>query len=76
MGFSRTILPLGIVFLVVMMIWIRAHYRTQRFTARNLAEEDAKALAALTQSAERLDRRIDALEKVLDAEVPGWRSKQ
>jgi phage shock protein B len=76
MGISRILVPLGAFFMVVMIVWIRSHYRAQRFTAHSLAEEDAKALADLTQIAERLDRRIDALEKVLDTEVPGWRSKQ
>jgi phage shock protein B len=75
MFFSRMLIPLGAFVMVVMIVWIRSHYRAQRYTARGLSSEDAKTLAALAASADRIDRRIEALEKVLDAEVPGWRSK-
>lgn len=75
MIFSRMLIPLGAFVMVVMIVWIRSHYRAQRYTAQSLSGEDAKTLAALAATAERIDRRIEALEKVLDAEVPGWRSK-
>jgi phage shock protein B len=75
MGFIHAIIPLGAFVMVVMIIWIRSHYRAQRYTVQGLSSEDAKTLAALAASADRIDRRIEALEKVLDAEVPGWRSK-
>ena len=75
MQFIHALVPLGAFVMVVMIIWIRSHYRAQRYTAQSLSGEDARTLAALAASAERIDRRIEALEKVLDAEVPGWRSK-
>ena len=33
---------------------------------------DEKALGELWQSARRMEGRIEALEKVLDSEAPGW----
>jgi len=32
-------------------------------------------MAELTQMAERMNQRIDTLESILDAEVPGWREQ-
>jgi phage shock protein B len=67
---------LGILFLVVVApIWIIFHYITQWRQARRLSGEDEKALGELWQSARRMEGRIDALEKVLDAEAPGWRMR-
>lgn len=33
------------------------------------------ASADLVRLAERMEKRIEALEKILDAEAPGWRSR-
>lgn len=67
---------LGIVFLtIVAPVWIVAHYVTRWRAARRLSGEDEKALGELWQSARRMESRIDALEKVLDAEAPGWRMR-
>ena len=67
---------LGILFLVVVApIWIIFHYMTLWRSARRLSGDDEKALGDLWQSAKRMEARIDALEKVLDAEAPGWRMR-
>ncbi len=67
---------LGIIFLVIVApIWIILHYITQWRNARRLSGEDEKTLGELWQSARRMEGRIDALEKVLDSEAPGWRMR-
>jgi phage shock protein B len=67
---------LGIIFLtVVAPIWIVFHYITRWRASRRLSSDDEKALGELWQSARRMETRIDALEKVLDAEAPGWRMR-
>ncbi len=67
---------LGILFLVIVApLWIIFHYITLWRSARRLSGEDEKALGELWQSARRMEARIDALEKVLDAEAPGWRMR-
>jgi phage shock protein B len=71
-----TSLILGIVFLVIVApIWIIAHYLTRWRAARRLSGEDEKTLGELWQSARRMEARIEALERVLDAEAPGWRMR-
>jgi phage shock protein B len=36
---------------------------------------DQAAMQALMQTAQRMERRIESLEMLLDTEVPGWRSR-
>ena len=56
-------------------LWIIFHYVTRWRTARALSTEDERMLGELWESAERMEGRIQALERILDAEAPGWRSK-
>lgn len=39
------------------------------------SHKERGATADLVQLAERMEKRIEALEKILDAEAPGWRSR-
>jgi phage shock protein B len=65
-----------IVFLVIVApIWILAHYLTRWRTAKTLSNEDEKLLAELRDYADKLERRINTLERILDAETPHWRSQ-
>ncbi len=67
---------LGLIFAVVVApIWIVAHYATRWRTARMLSREHERALAELAELAQRMESRMDALERILDADAPGWRSR-
>jgi phage shock protein B len=67
---------LGVIFLVVVApIWIVAHYLTRWRSSRKLSAGDERALGELFDTARRMDARIVALERVLDAETPGWRTR-
>lgn len=67
---------LGILFLVVVApIWIVAHYATRWRTARMLSRDQERILADLYESARRMEDRMQSLERILDAEAPGWRGK-
>lgn len=67
---------LGILFLtVVVPVWIRNHYRHAQEARRALNDQDARELETLRGVADRLEGRIRTLERVLDAEAPGWRNK-
>lgn len=48
--------------------------RKRRFNAEQ-ASQTTTSSAALESLAERMERRIDALEQILDTESPGWRKK-
>ena len=56
-------------------LWIVFHYVTRWRTTRALSAEDERMLGELWENAERMEGRIHALERILDAEAPGWRSK-
>ena len=62
--------------LFVMPIWIFMHYKSR---ARQQLQPVALALAEdaveLTAIVERMEDRVAALEAIMDAEAPGWRSK-
>jgi len=67
---------LGVIFLVVVApIWIIAHYLTRWRRARKLSAEDERSLGELFEAAHRMEARLAALERVLDAEAPQWRTR-
>lgn len=78
------VVPLGIVFIsVVAPVWVVFHYLTvwKRLKAehRNVSPEQEaerrKLVGTLKRRAEKLEARVETLETLLNAEVPGWRSK-
>jgi phage shock protein B len=57
---------------IVAPLWIVAHYVTRWRTAKALSPEDERSIAELTRLAERLDRRMDAIERILELDrAPG-----
>jgi len=71
-----TLFVLGILLLtVVVPRWISLHYEAKRRAERSLDADDQRALVELGEVADRMERRIQSLERILDAEVPNWRSK-
>jgi phage shock protein B len=67
---------LAILFLVVVApIWIVSHYATRWRTARTLSREHERVLADLWDTAQRMETRVRNLERILDAEAPGWRQR-
>lgn len=67
--------PLVVFLVVVAPIWIIAHYVTRWRTAKVLSAEDEKMLAELWELAPKMENRINALERILDADVPDWRKQ-
>jgi phage shock protein B len=63
-------LPLILFLVIVAPIWIIAHYTTRWRMAKSLSPEDEKQFAELWQTAERMEQRIDSIERILEAEEP------
>jgi phage shock protein B len=61
---------------VVAPIWIVHHYRGRKRDAAHLGAEEQAGLDQLTRIAERMEDRIVALERILDAEDPRWKDRQ
>jgi phage shock protein B len=63
--------PLILFLVIVAPIWIIAHYVTRWRMAKTLSPEDEKQFAELWRIAERMEERIDSVERILEAEGPG-----
>lgn len=68
--------PLILFVLVVAPIWIILHYRSKRQMNQGLNEEERESLALLAGQAKRIRERMQTLERILDADSPGWRDRQ
>jgi phage shock protein B len=67
--------PAVLFMVIVAPLWLIFHYVTVWKTQRNAGRADHGAMNAMSETARRLEKRVAALEKLLDAEAPGWRSK-
>lgn len=65
-------IPLTIFVLFVAPIWLWLHYSNRR-SAGELSNNDMQRLQQLTQEAQRMRERVQALEAILDAEHTNWR---
>ncbi|WP_313651454.1 envelope stress response membrane protein PspB [Pantoea sp.] len=66
-------IPLTIFVLFVAPIWLWLHYSNKRNGGSELSQSEIQRLQRVTQDAQRMRDRIDALEAILDAEHPNWR---
>lgn len=76
---ADVLIPLVVFFwltiIIVLPLWLILHYGTKRRQAQGLTREDEKMLADLWQLANKMESRINALETILDTQVPHWREK-
>ena len=67
---------LGILFMIIVApLLIIFHYTTKWKQSKTLTSEDEKILTELWDSAERIEGRIQNIERILDTESPDWRTK-
>ena len=62
--FATIVLPI-----VLWFAWAMKRDRGQR-----LGSADSAALSGLADTARRIEQRLEALERVLDTDAPGWRT--
>ena len=58
---------------ICLPLWIIFHYITKWKTSKGLSTEDEKMLSEVWESANRMEERINTLERILDIEAPNWR---
>ena len=76
MAFHEQIGIMGILFLVVVTpIWLFLHYGSRWRQAKLLTTESEKTLAEMADIADKMQSRIENLERLLDATAPDWRKK-
>ncbi|MCK5425888.1 MAG: envelope stress response membrane protein PspB [Emcibacter sp.] len=67
---------LGILFMVIVApLIVIFHYTTKWKQSKTLTSEDEKILTELWDSAERIESRIQNIERILDADSPDWRAR-
>jgi phage shock protein B len=60
---------------LVLPLVIVMHYVTKWKSTRTLSGEEERMLEELWDSAQRMQSRVNALETILDDEVPDWRRR-
>lgn len=71
------LLALPIIFLVIVMpLWLVLHYLSKSRAKKTLSKADEETLADLWTLSEKLERRVESLETILDREATGWRNRQ
>jgi phage shock protein B len=60
---------------VCLPLWIIFHYTTKMKTSKGLSPEDEKMLSEVWESANKMQERINTLERILDIEAPDWRRR-
>jgi len=60
----------------VLPLWIVMHYITVWRRDKNITPEDEHMLTDLRKNAEKLEQRLVSMERILDEEVPDWRSRR
>ena len=76
MAFHEAIGIMGILFLVVVTpIWLFLHYGSRWRQAKLLTTESEKTLAEMADIADKMQSRIENLERLLDTTAPDWRTK-
>jgi phage shock protein B len=60
---------------ICLPLWIIFHYTTKMKTSKGLSPEDEKMLSEVWESANRMQDRINTLERILDVESPDWRRR-
>ncbi len=66
-------IPLTLFVLFVLPVWLWLHYNN-RGANGSLTQNEQQRLLQLTDDAKRMRERIQALEAILDAEHPNWRT--
>lgn len=63
----------GILFLALPAMIL--HYMTEWRRTKSLSVDDERLVEDLWKTAQRLEKRVDALETILDREAPAWRTE-
>jgi len=68
--------PIIVFLTIVAPLWILLHYLTLGKRAKALTDEEHDMLDTLTETADKMEARLNTLENILDAEDPNWRTRQ
>lgn len=76
MPFSIAAFVLTVIFVtIVLPIVIVMHYTTKWKATKGLSDDEQRLLEDLWRDTQAMQSRLNALETILDGEVPDWRKK-
>jgi len=77
MNVTTAVFILSSIFLTVVMPFVVImHYTTKWKATKGLSDDEHKMLEDLWKEGQAMQSRVNALETILDNEVPDWRHKQ
>lgn len=73
---GESVFVLAIIFMtVVLPLIVIMHYATKWKAAKGLSDDEQRMLEDLWKDSQNMQSRVNALETILDDEVPDWRRK-
>jgi phage shock protein B len=60
---------------VITLVSIRSRYRYMENTAGSLSTGDQLSLTRAAETVQKLEQRVETLERLLDEDAPGWRAR-
>lgn len=76
MGGGSAFFVLAVIFMtVVLPIVVVLHYVTKWKATKGLSDEEQRLLEDIWKDTQAMQSRVNALETILDDEVPDWRKK-
>ena len=77
MQVTTAMFVLTIIFMtVVVPLFVIMHYTTKWKATKGLSDDEHQMLEDLWKESQAMQSRVNALETILDSEVPDWRNKQ
>ena len=61
---------------VILPLFVIMHYTTKWKATKGLSDDEHQMLEDLWKQSQAMQSRVNALETILDSEVPDWRNKQ
>lgn len=69
------LVPIVILLAFVLPLWLILRYITIWKKDKTISPENESTLSDLRREAERLESRLNVMERILDDEVPDWRQR-
>jgi phage shock protein B len=73
--FTFLFVPMIVFLTFVAPIWIIMHYLSVKRSSQSLNEDERETIDSMLATIDKLQDRIQALEALLDADQPDWRSQ-
>ena len=77
MAMTTAMFVLTLIFMTVIVpLFVIMHYTTKWKATKGLSDDEHRMLEDLWKESQSMQSRVNALETILDNEVPDWRKKQ